>query len=61
MLVFPIPAFTPLFYVATLAMGLVIGAVESSMARMRFLKTPFVLAGAGALAVLALALEGLAK
>lgn len=45
----------------TLLMGVVIGAVESSMARMRFLKTPFVLAGAGALAVLALALEGLAK
>lgn len=40
-----------------LALGLVLGAVESSMARMRFKKTPFVLASAFALAVLALVLE----
>ena len=61
MLVFPIPVFTPLFYVATLAMGLVIGAVESSMARMRFTRTPFVLACAFACAVLALVMEALVK
>lgn len=60
-ILFPLPVLTFGFFPLTLAMGLIIGAVESSMARMRFLKTPFVLAGAGALAVLALALEGLAK
>ena len=49
------------FFPLTLLMGVVIGAVESSMARMRFLKTPFVLAGAFALAVLALVLEAMAK
>lgn len=61
MLVLPIPAFTPLFYVATLVMGVIIGAVESSMARMRFKRTPFVLAAAFALAVLALVMEALVK
>ena len=60
-ILFPLPVLAFGFFPLTLAMGLIIGAVESSMARMRFLKTPFVLAGAGALAVLALALEGLAK
>lgn len=45
------------FFPLTLAMGVFVGAVESSMARMRFLKTPFVLAGAFALALLALVLE----
>lgn len=61
MLVFPIAAFTPLFYVATLAMGVLIGAVESSMARMRFKRTPFILASAFGCAVLALVMEALAK
>lgn len=61
MLVFPIAAFTPLFYVATLAMGILIGAVESSMARMRFKRTPFILASAFGCAVLALVMEALAK
>lgn len=42
---------------AVLALGILIGAVESSMARMRFKKTPFVLASAFALAVLALVME----
>ncbi len=49
------------FFPLTLAMGVVVGTVESSMARMRFLKTPFVLAGAFALVVLALVLEVMAK
>jgi len=40
-----------------LVMGLLVGTVESSLARMRFKKTPFVLASAFALAVLALVLE----
>lgn len=61
MLVFPIAAFTPLFYVATLAMGVLIGAVESSMARIRFKRTPFILASAFGCAVLALVMEALAK
>ena len=61
MLVFPMPAFTPMFYVLTLAMGVVIGAVESSMARMRFKRTPFVLACAFGFAVLALVMEALVK
>lgn len=39
------------------ATGILVGVVESSMARMRFKKTPFVLASAFALAVLALILE----
>ena len=61
MLVFPIPAFTPLFYVLVLATGPVIGAVESSMARLRFTRTPFVLACAFGCAVLALVMEALTK
>lgn len=61
MLVFPIPAFSPIFYVLTLAMGPVIGAVESSMARMRFARTPYVLVAAFALAALALVMEALTK
>lgn len=61
MLVFPISSFTPLFYVLTLAMGPVIGAIESSMARMRFKRTPSVLASALGLAVLALVMEALVK
>lgn len=61
MLVFPIPAFSVHFYVLTLAMGVVIGAVESSMARMRFTRTPFVLASAFGCAVLALVMEALTK
>lgn len=40
-----------------LVVGVLVGAVESSMARMRFTKTPFVLSSAFALAVLALVLE----
>ena len=60
-LLFPQPVLSIGFFPLTLAMGVVIGAVESSLARMRFLKTPFVLAGAFALAVLALVLEAMAK
>lgn len=60
-ILFPVSVLSFGFFPLTLLMGLVIGAVESSMARMRFLKTPFVLASAGALAVLALVLEGMAK
>jgi len=60
-MLFPLPVLEFAFFPLTLAMGVVVGAVESSIARMRFLKTPFVLAGAGALAVLALVLEGLSK
>ena len=60
-MLFPASVLSFAFFPLTLFMGLIVGAVESSMARMRFLKTPFVLAGAGALAVLALALEGLVK
>lgn len=61
LLVFPISEFTPWFYVLVLLTGVLIGAVESSMARMRFVRTPFVLACALGLAVLALVMEALAK
>lgn len=61
MLVFPIPVFSLNFYLLTLAMGVVIGAVESSMARMRFTRTPFVLACAFGCAVLSLLMEALSK
>lgn len=61
MLVFPITASTPYFYLLTLGMGVLVGAVESSMARMRFVRTPFVLACAFGFAVLALVMEALAK
>ena len=60
-MLFPDPVVAFGFFPLTLLMGVVVGAVESSMARMRFLKTPFVLAGAFALAVLALVLEAMAK
>lgn len=40
-----------------LFIGVLVGAVESSMARMRFRKTPYVLGGAFAIAALALVLE----
>lgn len=61
MLVLPIQTTSPLFYVATLGIGVIIGAVESSFARMRFKRTPFVLACAFACAVLAFVMEALAK
>lgn len=60
-MLFPDPVVAFGFFPLTLLMGVVVGAVESSMARMRFLKTPFVLAGAFALAVLALVLEAMEK
>lgn len=44
-------------FAGVLATGILVGVVESSTARMRFKKTPFVLASAFALAVLALVLE----
>lgn len=59
MLIFPIPAFTPWFYPLVLAVGVVVGAVESAMARMRFIKVPFVLGAAFALAVLAVVMEAM--
>lgn len=40
-------------FIGTLAMGVVVGIVESTMARMRFLKTPQVLMGAMLVAALA--------
>lgn len=61
LLVFPISRASWLFYALVFAVGIAIGAVESSMARMRFKRTPFVLACAFACAVLALVMEALMK
>lgn len=48
-------------FAAILAVGPLIGAIESSMARMRFKRTPYILGGALAMAVLALVMEIMTK
>lgn len=61
LLVFPFSSASYLFYPLVFFVGVAIGAVESSMARMRFKRTPFVLACAFACATLALVMEALMK
>lgn len=48
-------------FAAILGFGPLIGAIESSMARMRFKRTPYILGGALAMAVLALVMEIMTK
>lgn len=48
-------------FLAILACGPLVGAIESSMARMRFKRTPYILGGAAAMAVLALVMEIMTK
>ncbi len=53
----PFPMCAAIFFCAMLVMGVLVGTVESVMARFRFVKVPQMLIGALALAVLALVLK----